>query len=63
MEEVYYTIVSKPDYIYFECPHCKEEVEVNFSEVNFNSNYWGDGAWVECPMCNKEVELGDYDYD
>lgn len=63
MEEVYYTIVSKPEYVQFECPHCKEEVEVNFTEVNFNSTYWGDGGWVECPMCNEEVELGDYDYD
>lgn len=58
-----YTIVSKPDHIIFECPHCGEYVEVDFLLVYFNTSYWGDGAWCDCPNCGKEVELGDYDYD
>ena len=44
-----YIIVSKPAYIYFDCPHCHEED--------------GDGAWVDCPNCGKEVELDEYEYD
>mgnify|MGYP005952813765 CR=1 FL=1 len=59
-----YTILSKPSSIKFDCPHCGEEdIEVNFSEVDFNTDYWGDGAVVTCPHCEKEVELGDYEYD
>ena len=58
-----YTIVSKPVYITFECPHCKEDVEVDFSEVDFNTDYWGDGAVCDCPKCGKEVELDGYEYD
>jgi endogenous inhibitor of DNA gyrase (YacG/DUF329 family) len=58
-----YTIVSKPAYVNFECPHCHEEAEVIFTSVDFNTSYWGDGGRVECPHCYKEVELGDYEYD
>lgn len=58
-----YTIISKPDHISFECPFCKEEVGVPFEDVNFNTDYWGDGAQVDCPKCGKEVELGGYEYE
>lgn len=58
-----YTIVSTPSFIQFECPHCKEEVEVPFDKVDYKTECWSDGAWADCPECGKEVELGDYDYD
>ena len=61
--QVNYTIISRPSYITFECPFCHEEVEVNFEEVDFNTDYWGDGAWCDCPECGEEVELDDYEYD
>lgn len=61
---VNYTIISAPKYIKFDCPNCHEEdVEVDFDDVDFNTDYWGDGAWVHCPECGKDVELGDYEYD
>ena len=60
---VNYTIISEPSYITFECPFCHEEVEVNFEEVDFNTDYWGDGAWCDCPKCGEKVELDDYEYD
>ena len=41
---VNHTIISRPSYITFKCPFCHEKVEVNFEEVDFNTNYWGDGA-------------------
>lgn len=62
-KEVDYTIVSKPSYITFECPYCKEKVEIPFEEVDFNTDYWGDGAVVYCPECCNEVTLGDWEYD
>ena len=59
-----YTIVSVPKYIRFDCPHCHEEnLEVEFDNVDFKTDYWGDGAWVDCPECGEEIELGDYEYD
>ena len=59
---VNYIIISRPSYITFECPFCHEEVEVNFDEVDFNTDYWGDGAWCDCPECGEKVELDDYEY-
>ena len=58
-----YIIVSKPDYIAFTCPHCHDEVETPFSDVDYKTDYWGDGAWCDCPSCEKEVELDEYEYD
>lgn len=58
-----YTIVSKPAFVNFICPHCFNDVEVPFSEVDFKTEYWGDGAYCNCPLCDKEVELRDFDYD
>ena len=59
-----YTIISAPKYIKFDCPYCNEEdVEVEFDDIDFNTDYWGDGGWVFCPECGRDVELGDYEYD
>lgn len=58
-----YTIVSKPAYVQFECPYCHEDIEVAFENVDYKTDYWGDGAWVDCPYCEKEVELDNYEYD
>ena len=52
-----YTIVSKPAYITFECPHCHENVQ-----MDFKIEYW-DSTWADCPNCGKEVELDNWKYD
>lgn len=58
-----YTIVSKPSYVFFMCPHCGEDIEVPFRKVVYNSPLWDDGAIVVCPECGKEVELDEWEYD
>ena len=58
-----YTIVSKPAFVNFMCPHCFNSVEVPFSDVDFKTEYWSDGAYCKCPLCDIEIELGDFDYD
>lgn len=58
-----YTIISKPSYVQFECPYCHENIEIPFDEVDYKTDYWGDGAWCDYPNCGKEAELGDYEYD
>lgn len=58
-----YTIVSKPDHINVICPHCGEDVRIPFDQVDFESDYWGDGGRCICPECKKDIELGDYEYD
>ena len=58
-----YVIISKPYKVIFECPHCGEDVEIPFDEVDYNTDYWGDGAKCDCPECGQEVELDEYEYD
>lgn len=45
-----YTIVSAPAYVNFICPHCFNDVEIPFSDVDFKTDYWGDGAYCNCPF-------------
>lgn len=58
-----YTIVSKPAFVNFICPFCFNDVEVSFSDVDFKTDCWSDGAYCNCTLCGKEVELGHFDYD
>ena len=60
---VNFTIISEPIRIDFNCPYCKEEVQIEWDNLN-PPDYWGD-KWekVECSWCNKLIELGDYEYD
>ena len=36
-----YTIVSKPAFVNFICPHCFNDVEVSFSDVDFKNGLLG----------------------
>ena len=58
-----YTIVSAPTSVNFICPLCFNDVEVPFSDMDFKTDYWSDGAYCNCPLCGNEVELGHLDYD
>lgn len=57
-----YMIISKPAYIRFQCPHCKQYVEILFQDADYNTEYWGDGAFCTCPACDKDVELDEFEY-
>lgn len=58
-----YTIISRPAYIWFECPHCGKDVEVLFQAVTYNTKSWVDGAFCTCPACGGEVELDEFEYE
>lgn len=61
MTKVDFFINQKPVSISFECPYCKWDAEIRWSDLCV-PEYWGDD-WgsVLCPYCENEVELGDYD--
>lgn len=58
-----FTIVSKPDYISLQCPHCNEDISIPWNDVDVPECWADDWGYVECPECEKEIKLGDYDYD
>lgn len=44
-DPINYTIVSKPAFVNFICPLCFNDVEIPFSDVDFKTGYWSDGAY------------------
>ena len=63
MKPIDFTIIRRPAYITFTCPHCEQDQRVNWKDVP-EPDYW-DEDWgsVKCPDCGEEVKLGDYDMD
>ena len=55
-----YIICSKPDYIAFECPWCKSDVEIKVKELEEDVF---DLSTIICPCCQQEVKMGDWSYD
>lgn len=60
-------IIQRPIEVRIECPHCDEDIEVNYDEfIDFiGSDYPGDwgGQIIKCPRCEKEIEIDDIEWD
>lgn len=60
-------VVSAPEYVVCECPHCKEEVQIEYNEFldAMPGEYYED--WIdekiECPDCGGEIEVKYVDWD
>lgn len=56
-------IIREPSYVNFTCPHCDEEIEMDYDEFYdmMVSDYWGDWRYEEfcCPECGKDIEIDD----
>ena len=58
-----FSIISAPKYIEFNCPYCKQDIRIDFADVDAPecwSDSWGE---IECPECKNDVYLGEWDYD
>ena len=58
-----FTILSAPYAIKLTCPHCNEDIEIKWEDIDPPeswSDYWDD---IVCPECGKTIKLGDWDYD
>lgn len=58
-----FTIVSKPDHIRLECPHCGNDIEIPFDDVDVPECWQDNWGYVECPECQEMIKLGEWDYD
>ena len=61
------TVISAPSYITSECPHCHEEIHIDYKDfLDMMTHYyyedWIDEV-IECPECGKEVEIGSVIWD
>ena len=61
------TIIQCPVEVNFECPHCHEDIEIeyciftDFIETN-NPRDW-EGSILACPRCEKEIEIDEVEWD
>lgn len=62
-----FTVVCSPKYVVCKCPHCKEDVAIEYSDFldMMPEEYYEE--WVEekveCPECGKEIEVGCVNWD
>lgn len=67
IEKVEVTIVQIPEYVRYKCPHCGEEVEVDYDDFNDDriDDYWPDweGDTVICDECGAEFVIGSVEVD
>ena len=67
LEKADVTIVQTPEYVSYKCPHCGEEVEVDYDDFNDEriDNYWSDweGDTVICDECGAEFEIGNVEVE
>ena len=61
------TVVNTPSYIVSECPHCGEEIKIDYNDfLDMMTHYYFQdwiGEVIECPECGKEVEIETVDWD
>lgn len=62
-EKVDFTILSKPDKIAFECPHCMLDATIQWGDLDVPGSWSDDWGFVECPHCGERVWLGEHEYD
>ena len=61
------TVVNRPSYITSECPHCREEIHIDYNEFLYMMTHYYYEDWtdevIECPECGKEVTIGSVEWD
>jgi len=62
-EEVDFRIISAPVAIRLDCPHCGEDIEIRWKDVDVPESWSDQWSDVECPECGKEIPLGNWEYD
>ena len=61
------TIIQRPVEVNFECPHCHEDIEIEYCIFTdfIGTNNPGDweGSILDCPRCEKEIEIDEVEWD
>lgn len=55
------TVVNLPSYVACICPHCGEDIEIEYLDFTYmmSNDYYEDwaGETFECPECGKEISV------
>ena len=67
LKKVGITIVQVPQYVMYECPHCGNEIEVDFDDFEDDraGDYWPEwvGDTVICDECGEEFQIENVEVD
>ena len=63
LKEVDIRVEQKPVSVQFVCPHCEEEVSIDFGDFLGIAGEPCDWKYtkIKCPKCGKSVEIDDVD--
>ena len=58
------TIIQAPVSVEFTCPHCEEEIDIDFVEFGHSlSSLLYDSVDFKCPSCEKELSVNSAELD
>lgn len=65
MKTVDIRVVQVPTEVVFECPECKEEIEMKYTDFCDVAGEVCDWKWskIECPECKEEMTIDYVDWD
>jgi hypothetical protein len=65
IKEVDITVKQIPVSVGFDCPHCEEEIKIDYQE--FCGDVGDPGNWpcseIDCPGCGKKIKIDNIDWD
>ena len=60
------TIIKRPTYVAFECPHCGADIEMDYDEFESmminEAPYWEQEEFC-CPECGEDIVVNGVDWD
>lgn len=67
MESTEIIIQSAPTQVEYICPHCEEEIEIDYNEFesDMTSECWCDWEYqtIKCPNCKMKIKISSVEYD
>lgn len=63
MPDTDFTINQRPVSISFTCPHCEDDVEIPWDQLDVPMLWQDSWGTVNCPECGRRVALRDWELD
>ena len=64
-KEVDITVVCVPERVTYECPHCINDIDLDYDDFSSTTGEYCDwrNSEIICPECDKEIIISSIDWD
>lgn len=64
VKKVDITVIQSPVAVEFECPHCEEDINIDFVEFEGMAGEPCDWCYtkIECPKCEKKIQIDNVEW-